>query len=180
MELEVWLLWATLVVSVLYYLSRVWSRHDSFGVRLPPGPRALLIIGNGLDLRGGHLHHTLAHLARTHGPVMHLQLGPAVQAVVISSRDAAREAFTKHDRRLAARYTPDAVRALGWADRSMVYLPSTHPLWTAQRGIVATHLFAPRSLAEARGVRERKVRDLVDHLRARGRWWTSARSCTAG
>ncbi|KAK3147174.1 hypothetical protein QOZ80_3BG0279000 [Eleusine coracana subsp. coracana] len=96
-----------------------------------------------------------------------LQLGPAVQAVVISSRDAAREAFTKHDRRLAARYTPDAVRALGWADRSMVYLPSTDPLWTTQRGIVATHLFAPRSLAMAGSVRERKVRDLVDHLRLR-------------
>ncbi|GJN07809.1 hypothetical protein PR202_ga25673 [Eleusine coracana subsp. coracana] len=162
--------WATLtlVASLLYYLSTVWRRHDEgSGRRLPPGPRALPIIGNGLDLRHGHLHHTLARLARTHGPVMRLQLGPAVQAVVISSRDAAREAFTKHDRRLAARYTPDAVRALGWADRSMVYLPSTEPLWTAQRGIVATHLFAPRSLAVAGSVRERKVRDLVDHLRLR-------------
>ncbi|GJN31552.1 hypothetical protein PR202_gb19963 [Eleusine coracana subsp. coracana] len=166
----VWFLWATLVASLLYYLSTVWvwRRHqEGSGRRLPPGPRALPIIGNGLDLRHGHLHHTLARLARTHGPVMRLQLGPAVQAVVISSRDAAREAFTKHDRRLAARYTPDAVRALGWADRSMVYLPSTDPLWTTQRGIVATHLFAPRSLAMAGSVRERKVRDLVDHLRLR-------------
>ncbi|TVU46939.1 hypothetical protein EJB05_06513, partial [Eragrostis curvula] len=97
---------------------------------------------------------------------MRVQLAP-LPAVVVSSRDAAREAFTRHDRRLAARYTPDAVRARGWADRSMIYLPSTDPLWRTQRSILTTHVLAPRSLAARRGVRERKVRDLVDHFRAR-------------
>ncbi|TVU46938.1 hypothetical protein EJB05_06512, partial [Eragrostis curvula] len=160
MEREVWLLCATLAFSLLFYLSGIRRRRQGSG-RRPPGPRALPLIGNGLELRGGYLHHVLARLARAHGP-----LGPA-PVVVVSSCDAAREAYTKHDRRLAARYTPDAVRARGWADRSMIYMPSTDPLWRTQRSILATHVLAPRSLAARRGVRERKVRDLVEHLRAR-------------
>ncbi|KAI4973943.1 hypothetical protein ZWY2020_041724 [Hordeum vulgare] len=101
-----------------------------------------------------------------HGPVMTLKLG-LTTAVVVSSRDAAREAFTRHDRRLAARAVPDATRALGFADRSMVWLPSSDPRWKGLRGIAAAHAFSPRALAAARGVRERKVRDMLGYLRGR-------------
>jgi len=134
--------------------------------RLPPGPRPLPVVGNILDLRGGNLHHKLACLARVHGPVMRLKLG-VTTAVVISTRDAAREAFTRQDRRLAARAIPDATRALRFHERSMVWLPSSDPRWKNLRGIVAAHVFSPRSLEAARGVRERKVRDLVSYLRGR-------------
>jgi len=48
-----------------------------------------------------------------------------------------------------------------------VWMPSSDPRWKNLRGIVAAHIFAPRSLAAARGVRERKVRDLVGYLRGR-------------
>ncbi|KAL6645985.1 hypothetical protein ACP70R_017593 [Stipagrostis hirtigluma subsp. patula] len=126
----------------------------------------LPLIGNLLDLRHGNLHHTLARLAKVYGPVMRLKLG-LTTAVVISSRDAAREAFTRHDRRLAARAVPDTARALGYSDRSMIWLPSADPMWKTLRGIVATHLFSPRSLAATRGVRQRKVRDLVSYFRGR-------------
>ncbi|KAG2584402.1 hypothetical protein PVAP13_6KG298700 [Panicum virgatum] len=100
---------------------------------------------------------------------MRLQLGLSAAVVVVSSRGAAKEEFTRHDRRLAARAVPvpDAARALGFSQRSMIWLPSSDPRWKNLRGIVAAHVFAPRSLAAARGVRERKVRDLVGHLRGR-------------
>ncbi|KAF8728757.1 hypothetical protein HU200_018035 [Digitaria exilis] len=77
------------------------------------------------------------------------------------------EAFTKHDRRLAGRYVVDAVRALGWADRSLLNMPSSDPLWKLQHSVLASHAFSPRGLAAARGVRERKVRELLGHIRAR-------------
>ncbi|RLM62032.1 Cytochrome P450 76C4 [Panicum miliaceum] len=164
MERASWLLLATLAISLLCYLANL--RRRSGAPRRPPGPRPLPLIGNILDLRGGNLHHRLAGLARAHGPVMRLELGLAA-AVVVSSRGAAMEAFTRHDRRLAARAVPDSARALGFADRSVVWMPSSDPRWKNLRGIVAAHIFAPRSLAAARGVRERKVRDLVDYLRGR-------------
>ncbi|KAM3195503.1 hypothetical protein ACQJBY_071560 [Aegilops geniculata] len=165
MEIELWLICATLaVVSLLCYLASP-TRRAGTG-RMPPGPTPLPVVGNLLSLRGGNLHHTLARLARGHGPVMTLRLG-LTTAVVVSSRDAAREAFTRHDRRLAARAVPDAARGLGFADRSMVWLSSSDPLWKTLRGIAAAHAFSPRALAAARGVRERKVRDMVCHFRGR-------------
>ncbi|RLM61865.1 hypothetical protein C2845_PM14G07230 [Panicum miliaceum] len=84
---------------------------------------------------------------------MRLQLGPSGAAVVVSSSGAAREALARHDQRHAARNVPDA-------DRSMIWLPSSDPRWKALRGIVATHIVSPRSIAAARGIRERKARGL--------------------
>uniref|UniRef100_A0A0E0KP54 Cytochrome P450 n=1 Tax=Oryza punctata TaxID=4537 RepID=A0A0E0KP54_ORYPU len=166
---DLWLLGAALAVSLVYYLTVV--RRHAAGHRggrrlpLPPGPTPLPLIGNLLSLRGV-LHHRLASLARVHGPVMMLRLG-LTTAVVISSRDAAAEAFTKHDRRLAARMVPDSNRAHGFSDRSIIWLPSSDPRWKTLRGIQATHLFSPRGLAAVRGVRERKVRDMVSYFRSR-------------
>ncbi|GJN16006.1 hypothetical protein PR202_gb02956 [Eleusine coracana subsp. coracana] len=163
MERDLWLLLATLAISLLYYLTSL--RRPSSNSRRPPGPRPLPVIGNLLDLNG-NLHHTLAHLARVHGPVMLLKMG-LTTTVVVSSRDAAREAFTRHDRRLAARAVPDTARMPGFSNRSMIWLPSTDQRWKTMRGIVATHVFSPRSLATMRGVRERKVHDLVSFVRER-------------
>nr|BAJ91514.1 predicted protein [Hordeum vulgare subsp. vulgare] len=133
-------------------------------MRWPPGPRPWPIVGNLLDLRGGNLHHKLASLAHDHGPVMTLKLG-TVSTVFVSSRDAAWEAFTKHDRRIAARTIPDTTRAVSHADRSMVWLPSSDPLWKTLRGIAATHVFSPRSLAAAQGTRERAVQNMLNDFR---------------
>ncbi|RCV43364.1 hypothetical protein SETIT_9G288700v2 [Setaria italica] len=165
MERQLWLLWAALAVPLLYCLTNLRRRLGT-GRRPLPGPTPLPLIGNLIDLRRGNLHHTLARLARTHGPVMYLRLG-LTDAVVVSSRDAASEAFMRHDRRLAGRAIPDIARALGFSERAINWLPSSDPHWKTLRGVLATHIFSSRALAAARGVRERKVRDLVSYFRAR-------------
>uniref|UniRef100_A0A0E0K1E2 Cytochrome P450 n=1 Tax=Oryza punctata TaxID=4537 RepID=A0A0E0K1E2_ORYPU len=165
---ELWLLVAALAASLLYYLAvlrRYAGGGSSSSLPLPPGPTPLPLIGNLLSLRGV-LHQRLASLARVHGPVMALRLG-LTTAVVVSSRDAAAEAFTKHDRRLAARVIPDSNRAHNFSDRSILWLPSSDPRWKMLRGIQATHLFSPRGLAAVRAVRESKVREIVAYFRSR-------------
>ncbi|XP_066331272.1 cytochrome P450 76M5-like [Miscanthus floridulus] len=97
---------------------------------------------------------------------MRLKLG-LTTAVVIFSRDAARDAFTRHDRGVSTCAVPDMARAAGFSERSMIWLPASDPRWKALRGVAAAHAFTPRSLAAARGVRERKVRDLVGYFRRR-------------
>ncbi|XBI54859.1 hypothetical protein VPH35_036794 [Triticum aestivum] len=163
MQSEVWLLWATLAAALLYYLTA--ARRGGTGGRQPPGPTPLPVLGNLLDV-GGNLHHTLARLARAHGPFMKLKLG-LVTTVVVSSRDAAREAYTRYDRHLAARAAPNAANAVGNSGWSMIWLPSSDPLSKTLRGIVASHIFSPRGLTTARGVRERKVHDMAGYFRRR-------------
>ncbi|CAO2182393.1 unnamed protein product [Urochloa humidicola] len=96
---------------------------------------------------------------------MRLRLGLTTMAVVISSRGAAREAFTKHDRRrrLASRAVPDTSRVPRRArprplvpvrDLAADYRAASDPLWKTLRGIVR----CPACLLPAS---ERKVRDPV-------------------
>ncbi|XBH60081.1 hypothetical protein VPH35_114725 [Triticum aestivum] len=125
----------------------------------------LPVLGNLLDL-GGNLHHTLARLARAHGRVMKLKLG-LVTTVVVSSRDAAREAYTRYDRQLAARAVPDAANAVGNSGRSMIWLPSSDPLWKTLRGIVAS---PPRAACAS----ARCATWWATSAATRGRRWTSA------
>ncbi|KAE8804089.1 Cytochrome P450 76C4 [Hordeum vulgare] len=103
-------------------------------------------------------------MALAHGPVMTLKLG-VVTTVFVSSRDAAWDAFAKHDRRISARTVPDTRRAMAHADRSMVWLPSSDPLWKTLRGIAATHVFSPCSLAAAQGARERAMNRMLEDFR---------------
>uniref|UniRef100_A0A0D9VHC3 Cytochrome P450 n=1 Tax=Leersia perrieri TaxID=77586 RepID=A0A0D9VHC3_9ORYZ len=166
--MELWLLVVALAVSLLYYLSilRRYARGGGSKAPLPPGPTPLPLIGNLHNLRGDVIHHRLTSLARVHGPVMLLRFG-LTRAVVISSRDAAAEAYTKHDRRLAARLIRDTSRAYGLSERSTIWLPSSNPRWKTLRGIQATHLFSPRGMAAVHAIRERKVRDIVAYFRSR-------------
>ena len=153
METELWLLWATFAVSLLYCLSSL--RRGTGASRLPPGPRPLPLVGNLLDLRGGHLHHALARLARAHGPVMRLRLG-LTTAVVVSSRDAAREAFTTHDHgRLAWHAVPDTARALGFSEQSVIWLRSSGRRWNLE---VPACAFAASWRPRSQGARPGGVR----------------------
>uniref|UniRef100_A0A0D3FPC8 Cytochrome P450 n=1 Tax=Oryza barthii TaxID=65489 RepID=A0A0D3FPC8_9ORYZ len=71
------------------------SNGKNKGMRLPPGPQAVPIIGH-LHLVKKPMHATLSRLAARHGPVFSLRLGSR-RAVVVSSPGCARECFTEHD-----------------------------------------------------------------------------------
>ncbi|CAN6207814.1 unnamed protein product [Urochloa humidicola] len=81
-----------LLLPLLYLVkSRLSSANN--GLRLPPGPWQLPIIGSLHHLRDGLLHRALRDLSKRYGPVMFLKFGE-VPVVVISPREAAREVMS--------------------------------------------------------------------------------------
>ncbi|XP_040376053.1 cytochrome P450 76M5-like [Oryza brachyantha] len=165
------LLVSLLAVPLLYLLWSKAARRRPSGAAAPPpppGPTPFPVIGNIPDLlrHGGELHRALAGFAASYGPVMSLRLGMAT-TVVLSSPDAAHEALHKRDGAISSRWVPDNANVLGHQDISMAWLPSSSPLWKHMRTLASTLLFTSRRLGASRGIRERKARELVDHLGAR-------------
>jgi cytochrome P450 len=148
-----------LVVSSLYLLRLISGDRRR---NLPPGPRALPLLGNLLDL-GANPHRSLARLADRHGPVMTLRLG-TVTTVVASSASAARDVLQRHDAVFSARSVPDATRARDHDGHSMGWLPPGSPRWRALRKVCSVELFAPRCLNAHQALRRQKVERLVSHV----------------
>ncbi|KAL5201587.1 hypothetical protein ABZP36_035941 [Zizania latifolia] len=159
-----------LCIPLLYWLWNSATRSPSSAAAAPPpppGPTPFPVIGNIPDLlRAGELHRALAGLAASYGPVMSLRLGMA-STVVLSSPGAAHEALHKKDGSVSSRWVPDNANVLGHQDISMVWLPSSSPLWKQLRAVASTLLFTSRRLGASRGIRECKARELVEHFRAR-------------
>ncbi|KAI3752909.1 hypothetical protein L2E82_24950 [Cichorium intybus] len=90
----------------LYSIVKLIRRRSSGKVDtklLPPGPWKLPFIGNMFSMVSSELpHHVLRNLARKHGALMHLQLGE-ISALVVSSRQMAKEILVKHDLSFASR-----------------------------------------------------------------------------
>ncbi|EFJ08280.1 hypothetical protein SELMODRAFT_131964, partial [Selaginella moellendorffii] len=78
------------------FLLVVWRILSSKLNCLPPGPCGLPLIGHLHMLRGMPPYKALESLSRKYGPIMSLRLG-MIPAVVISSKDLAREFFNAHD-----------------------------------------------------------------------------------
>ncbi|CAL5066370.1 unnamed protein product [Urochloa decumbens] len=132
--------------------------------RWPPGPPGIPLLGNIFDVRSTQLHRTLTKLAAVYGPIMSLKLGMK-NVIVVSTAAGARDVLQTHDSILAGRTVNDAARALRNHEISLVWLPSSAPLFRLLRVVCNTHLFSARGLEASRAVREQKVRDLVESLR---------------
>ncbi|XP_038690621.1 2-methylbutanal oxime monooxygenase-like [Tripterygium wilfordii] len=82
------------ILALLLFRGKKKKKQDP-GVKLPPGPSKLPIIGN-LHQVGSLPYKSLWNLSQKYGPVMRLQLG-RTPAVVISSAQAFREVMKDND-----------------------------------------------------------------------------------
>ncbi|GLT62541.1 hypothetical protein SLA2020_351720 [Shorea laevis] len=146
------LIWILIKTFHLFPISK--ANHK----KLPPGPKPFPIIGNLLEL-GDKPHKSLAKLAKAHGPIMSLKLGQ-VTTIVISSPDMAKEVLQTHDRFLASRTVPDAVRVHNSEEFSLPWIPVSSR-WRNLRKICSAKLFANRILAVNEDIRHKKVQELV-------------------
>ncbi|RLN13578.1 hypothetical protein C2845_PM09G19410 [Panicum miliaceum] len=125
------------------------------GLRLPPGPWQLPIIGSMHHLAGQLPHRAMRELARRHGPVMLLRIGE-VPTLVISSREAAREVMKTHDTAFASRPLSATVRVLTSGGRDIIFAPYGEH-WRQLRKIAITELLSARRVLSFRAIREEEV-----------------------
>ncbi|KAK3430562.1 hypothetical protein EUGRSUZ_K01977, partial [Eucalyptus grandis] len=153
-----------LLILLWWSINLIW-RSSSWklgGIRLPPGPRPLPIIGNILEL-GDKPHRAIAKLSKLYGPVLTIKLG-AITTLVISSPEAAKEALQKNDQHLSSRQVPDTAKATGHHDKSVVWLPAFDK-WKLLRKVCTVQMLTTRKLDETQFLRCKKLEELAGFIR---------------
>nr|WEQ50544.1 cytochrome P450 76AK24 [Salvia officinalis] len=152
----------SLALLAAWVVYSMWRRPGGSGGELPPGPPRLPIVGNMLQL-GQNPHKSLAHLAKTYGPLMSLKLGKQI-AIVVSSPDMARVVLRKHDLVLSKSFSPTAVRVHGNDEFSMPMLPTTSDRWKRLRRVAKEKLFSQPALRAGQALRRETLRKLADYV----------------
>lgn len=93
------------------------------GLKFPPGPPCLPILGNVLQL-GRNPHKSLAQLAKQYGPLMSLKLGTQFVGVA-SSPEMALEILQKQGLVFSMPFSTEAVCVLGHEHMSMGLLSTS-------------------------------------------------------
>ncbi|KAM0887273.1 hypothetical protein ACQ4PT_029156 [Festuca glaucescens] len=150
-----------LIIVPLLYFIRPSRRHEA-GIRPPPSPWALPVIGHLHHLAGAVSHRGLRDLSRRYGPLMLLRLCE-LRVVVASSADAAREIMKTQDLMFASRpRTPTGKFLLG--DSPGLLLAPYCEAWRQLRRICTLELFTSRRVRSFRPVREEEVGRLLRSL----------------
>ena len=132
-------------------------------LNLPPGPWMLPVIGSLHHLIAGGLpHHAMRRLAHKYGPVMMLKLGE-VQALVLSSPEAAQEALKTQDLAFADRNINPTLNALTF-DGNDVALAPYGERWRQLRKICVTELLTSSRVQSFRNIREQEVAQFLEDV----------------
>ncbi|XP_015693979.2 desmethyl-deoxy-podophyllotoxin synthase-like [Oryza brachyantha] len=153
-----------LVVAALALVPLVYLRHAARrragGLRLPPSPWGLPVIGHLHHLVGALPHRAMRDLARRHGPLMLLRLGE-LPVVVASSADAAREVMKTKDLDFATRPMSRMTRLIFPEGAEGIIFAPYSDRWRELRKICTVELLSARRVQSFRAVREEEVGRLL-------------------
>ncbi|ONM09565.1 cytochrome P450 family 81 subfamily D polypeptide 8 [Zea mays] len=128
------------IVAIHRLLNRGESKNMS-KQPLPPGPRAIPVLGH-LHLLEKPYHLAFMRLAARYGPVFSLQLGSRA-AVVVSTADCARECLAEHDATFANRPTYPTLHLMTYGGATIGHSAyGAH--WRHVRRVVSLHLLSPQ------------------------------------
>ncbi|KQK17670.1 3,9-dihydroxypterocarpan 6A-monooxygenase [Brachypodium distachyon] len=151
-----------LIAGATAVLYAVLRRRGS-GLRLPPSPFALPILGH-LHLLAPLPHQALHRLAQRHGPLLFLRLG-SVPCIAACSPDAAREILKTHEAAFLDRPKPAAVHRLTYGGQDFSFSPYG-AYWRFMKKACVHELLAGRTLDRLAHVRREEVGRLVQSLAA--------------
>ncbi|RDY09007.1 hypothetical protein CR513_06703, partial [Mucuna pruriens] len=125
-------------ISILSYaLLHPNQREDDR--TLPPGPKALPLIGN-LHMLGKLPHRTFQTLAKKYGPIMSFKLGQ-VPTIVVSSPEAAELFLKTHDTIFASRPKTQASEYMSYGSKGLVF-SEYGAYWRNARKLCTTQLLS--------------------------------------
>lgn len=163
MELDIQALSVSLLPLLLILVA--WKKlrrgGGGGGLRLPPGPRQLPIIGN-LHQLSELPHRSLRDLAEAHGPLMYLKFG-SIPVVVVSSAGMAGEVIKNYDLSFSGRPAGMASRILSYGCLDMVFSPYGN-YWRHVRKICVQELLGATRVQSFRFIREEEVAQLMDRI----------------
>jgi hypothetical protein len=155
--------WTIAALVMLAYLLREWAwKSSSKKKKLPPGPRGFPFFGN-LHMLGELPHRDLHRLAQIHGPIMYLRLG-LVNAIVVSSPQAAEQFLKAHDQVFASRPPLEAAKHLSYEQKSLSFAPSGS-YWRNIRKMCTLELLSNHKINSFKPMRKQELELLINFVR---------------
>ncbi|KAM6308524.1 cytochrome P450 1A5-like [Aegotheles albertisi] len=128
---------AAAVFCLVFLLIQSLRQHVPKGLKSPPGPRGLPILGNALELRK-NTHLVLTRLSQKYGDVMEVRIGTR-PVLVLSGLDTIRQALVKQGEDFMGR--PDLYSFRHVADgQSLTFSPDSGEVWRARRKLAQNAL----------------------------------------
>ncbi|CAN6201663.1 unnamed protein product [Urochloa humidicola] len=153
------------LLPLLYFVLKFWKTSlgsRSHGLRLPPGPWQLPVIGSLHHLRGSLAHRALRDLSLRHGPLMFLKFGE-VPVVVASTPDAAKELMKTHDAIFSTRPLSMISKIIIKDGQGIAFAPyGDH--WRQLRKICNMELLSFKRVQSFRSAREEEAIRLVQDI----------------
>ncbi|XP_042518067.1 cytochrome P450 71B37-like [Macadamia integrifolia] len=150
-----------LLIPVLSLLLLKGRNNYSKGLKLPPSPPGLPIIGN-LHQVGSLPFRSTTELAKKYGPVMLLRLGFA-PTVFVSSPEMAREVLKHQDAQMCNRVRLEGPRKVSYDFRDIAFTPYGE-WWREVRKICNLELLSPKAVQSYLYVREEEISNLMNLL----------------
>ncbi|KAH6825078.1 hypothetical protein C2S53_018457 [Perilla frutescens var. hirtella] len=150
--------------SFIFLLIKARRSKQKSHQNLPPSPGKLPVIGHLHHLVGDLPHRALQRLSKKHGAVVYLQLGE-VPAVVISSREAAKEVLKVQDPGCADRPQSIAGKIL-WYDYTDIAFCAYNEYWRQMRKICIVELLSTKNVKSFAHIRQDEASSLIRSLQS--------------
>ncbi|PON47898.1 Cytochrome P450, E-class, group I [Parasponia andersonii] len=153
-----------LLYSFLHILSSFFSPpiHQHPPRKLPPGPRAIPVIGN-LHMLGTLPHRNLQTLAQKYGPILSIRLG-LVPTIVVSSPALAELVLKKHDTVFASRPKTHASEYLNYGTNGIGFT-EYGPYWRYVRKVCTLQLLSSSRIVSFGPLRKQEMNLIVEQVR---------------